>query len=223
MRWSLGLVAIGILLCGQAMAAPITQAGLVFSDEGGGFELLSVTGTGSLDDPFIVTEAVTGDREIVLIIRDFGRHFGNRVGTQHIAAFAMRKIVINRTGRVWQNYQMELRELPNRHSPYHDGLSFGQNSLLGESYARSSFPSLQRFDEPEDSLGFGGTFVAPGESATFDFIVSDMSPVGKFYLYQIPLQPLSQAPEAMPDSPTKTGGERETAGLSWPPLSSDRR
>jgi hypothetical protein len=192
----LGLAALGGLLLGvpaAGLAAPILHQGLIFSDDLGGFDLVSVSGSGTLEDPITVVERVTGDRAITLTIRNFSRDFGNRVGSQHVAAFAMRKIVINQTNRVWRNYQMELREVTTRHSPYGDGLSFGQNSYIGAQYTKSNFPNVQRFDEPEDTLGFSGNEIAPGAQAEFSFVVSDMSPVSVFYLVQIPLQPLSQA------------------------------
>jgi hypothetical protein len=198
-----------------AYAAPIEHEGLIFSDEEGGFRLLSVSGRGSPEDPIVVTEEVTEDRDVVLIIRNFSRAFGNRAGTQHVASFAVRKVVINRTSRVWPNYQMELRESPSRHSPYEDGLSFGQNSRLGESYVASSFPQVQRFDEPEDTLGFGGALVAPGESAVFSFIVSDMSPSWTVYLFQEPLQPLSERTPSLAPA-AKSHGEARIGRLSWP-------
>lgn len=191
----LGPAALLVMLLGlpaATPAAPISHQGLIFSDELGGFDLVSVSGSGSLDDPITVVERVTGNRAITLTIRNFGRDFGNRIGSQHVAAFAMRKVVINDTGHVWRNYQMELREVTTRHSPYGDGLSFGQNSYIGLHYTKSSFPKIQRFDEPEDTLGFSGMEVAPGEQAEFSFIISDMSPVSVFYLLQLPLQPLSQ-------------------------------
>ena len=191
----LGPAALLILLLGlpaAGVAAPITHQGLVFSDELGGFDLVEVSGSGSLEDPITVVERVTGNRAITLTIRNFGRDFGNRIGSQHVAAFAMKKIVINDTGHVWRNYQMELREVTTRQSPYGDGLSFGQNSYIGLHYTKSSFPKIQRFDEPEDTLGFSGMDVAPGQRAEFSFIISDMSPVSVFYLLQVPLQPLSR-------------------------------
>ncbi|WP_374652813.1 hypothetical protein [Dongia sp.] len=173
-------------------AAPISHGGLIFSDELGGFNLISVSGTGTLEDPIVVVEEITGDRAVALTIRNFGRDFGNRIGSQHVSAFAMKKIVVNKSNHVWRNYQMELREVTTRHSPYGDGLSFGQNSFIGTNYTRSNFSNIQRFDEPEDTLGFSGAEVAPGEQAEFSFIVSDMSPVSVFYLMQLPLQPLSR-------------------------------
>lgn len=207
---SLGTLALAALLTGSpdgAVAAPMEQQGLVFSDELGGFTLLGVSGRGTIEDPIVVVEEVTGDRAITLVVRNFGRGFGNRVGTVHVAAMAMKKIVINRTNHVWNNYQMELREVTTRHSPYTDGLSFGQNSAIGNDYVFSSFPDLQRFDEPEDTLGFSGIDIPPGGRAEFRFIISDMSPVSQFYVVQVPLQPLS---ELSPDRP----GGNDMAELS---------
>jgi hypothetical protein len=86
---------------------------------------------------------------------------------------------------------MELREIETRHSPYEDGLSFAQNTVVASAFTGSTFPNLQRFDEPQDTLGFSGKAVPPGESAEFSFLITDMSPVERFYLFQEPLQPVS--------------------------------
>lgn len=180
----------GLLWVGSALGAEITHEGLSFSDEGGGFALKSVTGQGSLDDPYVIIEEVFGPRQAILIIRGL-RRVGNRIGTHHIAGVAVTKIVINRSEDVWQNYQMELREVPTRHSPYEDGLSFAQNTVIAGAFTASTFPDLQRYDEPQDTLGFSGKSVPPGDIAQFSFLITDMSPVEKFYLYQEPLQPVS--------------------------------
>ena len=176
---------------GAAFAEPVTVEGITFSDEKGNFRLVSVTGTGSTADPFVVKEEITGPNDPVLVIKGFTREFGNRVGTQHTAAFAMVKIVVNKTGRAWQGFQVELREIENRPSTYEDGLSFGQASIVADQYVTSSLPQSQRLDEPEDSLGFGGESIPPGGEATFRFIISDMSPIYRFFLVQRPQQPLS--------------------------------
>ncbi|MGH6893018.1 MAG: hypothetical protein ACREEP_12230 [Dongiaceae bacterium] len=191
----------GLLWAEFALGTEITQDGLSFSDEGGGFTLKSVTGRGSLDDPYVITEIVFGPRQAILVIRNL-REVGNRIGTHHIAGVAVAKIVINGSKDVWQNYQMELREVPTRHSPYEDGLSFAQNTVIAGAFTASSFPDLQRYDEPQDTLGFSGKSVPPGDSAQFSFLITDMSPVSKFYLYQEPLQPVSdlspdQGPRAL--------------------------
>jgi hypothetical protein len=174
-----------------AAAEPITVEGITFSDELGNFRLVSVTGKGSIQDPFILREEITGPGDPILVIKDFSRDFGNRVGTQHTAAFAMVKIVVNKTDKIWQGFQVELREIIEKPSTYEDGLSFGQGSDLADTYVQSSMPNSQRLDEPEDSLGFGGANIPPGGEATFRFIISDMSPIYRFYLIQRPQQPLS--------------------------------
>src|SRR5262245_18747993 len=179
------------LAAAPASADPVTVEGITFSDELGNFKLVSVTGKGSLDGPFVLKEEVTGPNDPVLVIKGFTREFGNRVGTQHTAAFAMVKIVVNKTSRSWQGFQIELREIENRPSTYEDGLSFGQASDIADQYVNSRLPHSQRLDEPEDSLGFGGASIPPGGEATFRFVVSDMSPIYRFYLVQRPQQPLS--------------------------------
>ena len=194
LRLCLGVVLIaaaGGMSVGAAAADPITVEGITFSDELGNFRLVSVTGTGSGDDPFVVKEEIIGPNDPVLVIKNFTRDFGNRVGTQHTAAFAMKKIVVNKTSRTWEGFQIELREIENRPSTYEDGLSFGQASVIADHYVTSSLPHSQRLDEPEDSLGFGGASILPGGEATFRFIISDMSPLYRFYLVQRPQQPLS--------------------------------
>jgi hypothetical protein len=64
--------------------------------------------------------------------------------------------------------------------------------VIAGAFTASSFPDLQRYDEPQDTLGFSGKAVPPGDSATFTFLITDMSPVDKIYLFQEPLQPVSE-------------------------------
>ena len=177
----------------RATAMELGQEGLSFSDEGGGFALKAISGRGTLSDPFVVVEEVNDPRQAVLVIRGLNK-LRNRIGTHHIAGFAITKIVINRTDDVWQNFQLELREVEGRHSPYEDGLSFAQNTGLTEAFTTSNFPIIQRIDEPQDTLAFSGKSVPPGESAEFSFLITDMSPISKFYLIQQPLQPVSNLP-----------------------------
>jgi len=59
----------------------MTVEGVTFSDERGNFTIRGVTGTGSLTDPFVVVEDVTG-QEPMLIIRLPSGRFDNRIGTR---------------------------------------------------------------------------------------------------------------------------------------------
>jgi hypothetical protein len=90
--------------------------------------------------------------------------------------------------------------------------------VLAGAFTASSFPDLQRYDEPQDTLGFSGSTVAPGQSAQFSFLITDMSPVEKFYLYQEPLQPVSDLDRpgtvqqgAVPDEPNRRGARQNAA------------
>lgn len=187
------------LLPGIAVAAMLQDQGLSFSDEKGGFKLLSVSGSGTPDDPITVTEEVTGPAAPVLVIRGFSAAFGNRTGTFHTAGFAMKKIVINRTDKIWRSYRVELREVETRTSDYEDGLSFGQSAALADGYTRSAvFPNAERVYEPEDSVTFSGGEVPPGGTAILQFMVTDMSPIHTFYLFQQPLQPIADRNMQMP-------------------------
>jgi hypothetical protein len=176
-----------------AMANMLQTQGLSFSDEKGGFRLVSVTGRGTLDDPITVTEDVTGPQSPVLVIRGFSSDFGNPAGSFHTAGFAMRKIIINHTDKTWRSYRIELREVETRTSNYEDGLSFGQNAAIADSYTQSpQFPDAKRVYEPEDSITYGGAAIPPGGTVMLQFVVTDMSPVHQFYLFQEPLEPISQ-------------------------------
>src|SRR5690349_21345199 len=138
-----------------ASAIELRQGELSFSDEGGGFTLKSVSGEGTLDAPFVIVEDVANLREAVLVIRGFPA-LKNKIGTYHTAGAAFVKVVTNRSQDVWQNYQLELREIRNRHSTYEDGLSFAQNTPITNTYTTSTFPDVQHIDEPEDVLAFSG-------------------------------------------------------------------
>ena len=78
-----------------------------------------------------------------------------------------------------------------------DTLKELQDALAGDASGIAALTraleSRVRFDEPQDTLGFSGASIAPGESAQFSFLITDMSPVAKFYLFQQPLQPVSEA------------------------------
>jgi hypothetical protein len=75
---------------------------------------------------------------------------------------------------------------------------------------------MQRLDEPQDTLGFSGKSVSPGESAEFSFLITDMSPIGKFYLYQQPLQPVSDAAPALAPTHVQQGDARSARAVTPP-------
>jgi hypothetical protein len=175
-----------------AHAAPVGIEGLVFSDELGGFTIVEVSGRGTVDDPFVLIEEVTGPTPPVLVIRGLAAGFGNRVGTQHLVGFALTKIAINRTGDRWTQYELELRETLQRHSTYGDGLSFGQAAAAVRPFASSGFTSAHETTEPYDAMVFSGGAIAPGQSVTFSIVITETSPLPEFYLLQQQLRQVAR-------------------------------
>lgn len=183
------LLAAGLAVC-PAVAAPITVQGITFSDEEGDFTILKVTGTGTLADPFVVVEDITGDTPI-LVIRGMSVGFGNRIGSQHVIGFAIAKIAINHTKSSWTEYRMELRTTPTDPSPYGDGLSFAQGYTSGPPASSIGFHHTQVIDEPFDAINFTDGTIKPGESVSFDFMITDMTPKPEVFLLQQPVKPIS--------------------------------
>jgi len=179
---------------GGAAAAPVSTSGITFSDELGGFTIVSAAGSGTLADPFVVVEEITGPQEPVLMIRGLSPAFGNRVGSHHLTGFALTKIVVNKTDDDWNLFEMERRETLAHQSPYGDGLSFGQGSAAGHPFVSSKFPTVNETDEPSDSVAFRDGTVHPGESVSFSLIITDTSPVSPFLLLQQPTRIVAGAP-----------------------------
>lgn len=165
----------------------MTSEGITFSDELGGFQILALSGSGTLDDPFVLVEEVTGDGGAVLVVRGLNGGYGNRVATRHATGFALHKIVTNGTGQDWLRYEIELREHLAASSPYEDGLSFGQASAHPPERS-NMFASVASVDEPYDALSFIDGIVAPGESVTFTMIVTDETPPPTFLIAQHAVQ-----------------------------------
>ena len=116
-----GALALGawVLPSAAVVAESFAAGGLQFSDELGGFRLISVSGTGTAADPIVIVEEITDLGPAVLVIR--GRQMSKgHDGTAFPTAFvnlAVIKVVINRTRRVWTGYDLELQEVLKKPSP----------------------------------------------------------------------------------------------------------
>jgi hypothetical protein len=175
----------------EAGAGAFTREGLTFSDELGGFRLVQVGGTGSLEDPFVVMEEIDGQGPAILLITGLTADFGNRAGTQHLTGFAMVKVAVNAGRNPWREFRLELRESELHASPYGDGLSFAQ-AAIGRPVASDVFRAVRAIDEPFDSLVFDDGKVEPGGTAEFRFLVTDESPVPRVLLVQEVEPPLAE-------------------------------
>jgi hypothetical protein len=191
-------------------AEPLTLDGLTFSDEMGGIEIVEGWGTGTLDDPFVLVEEITEHEPAILVVRGMTHRFGNRVRSHHDIGFALTKIVRNRTGQAWSQFDLELRELLDHPSPFGDGLSFGQASEAGRPFAADRFAEYIETYEPYDGVAFFDGSVEPGETVTLNVVITDTTPRYEFYLLQKRDSPLA----SMPGRP----GRREPGTGPWATL-----
>jgi hypothetical protein len=178
-----GLALILLLIAMPAAAAPITIEGINFSDERGDFTILKVTGSGSLADPFVVVENITG-REPMLVIRSLDERFGNRIGTNSPFGMALVKLAVNHSGFPWYGYRIELRKTPTQASPDSDGLSFAQGWSKRPPMASSGFYQVREIDAPYDALNFGDGWVEENQSVSFSVFLTDLNLKPEIYLLQ---------------------------------------
>lgn len=177
----LGLLGLPLAPAG---AAEFTVQGLTFSDREGGFTLLGVSGRGSRDDPFVILEEVGKAGNAILTIEGWKSGYPKGSGQEGGVSFHLRKLVWNATDKRWTSYEMELREQLDRPSGYLDGLSFGQPLREDRPGSSDLLPQVLVRDEPLDAMVFSGGEVFPEQRVGFDFIVTDMTPVDRFYLVQ---------------------------------------
>jgi hypothetical protein len=197
-RLLLAALAAGACASGAtASADPVTVGGVTFSDERGGFVILSASGEGTYDNPFLVVEEITDPEGAVLVMRGSVQEIGNRIGTLHQTGFALTKIVINGTGEAWTLFDMELQELYGVASDYYDGLSFGQAAKLRRPFISDRFEINETLNEPHDEIRFRDGTVDPGDRLTVTFVVTDATPIPEFFLLQRPSRLISALPRRL--------------------------
>jgi hypothetical protein len=187
-------LAVGVGCSLPALAAPVSLGGLTFSDELGGFDIVKASGSGSLEDPFVLTEDFTGEGPAILVIRGMTHGFGNRIRSHHDVDFALTKVVRNQTKQPWSLFNLELREFLDRASPFGDGLSFGQASTAGRPFRSDRFTEALETTEPFDGVQFFGGAVEPGETVAVSVVITDTTPRWEFYLLQSEQSPVAALP-----------------------------
>lgn len=163
-----------------------------FSDERGGFRILSVSGRGTKADPIVVVQELASASPVTLVIRAVGpvRAFAHEEGVAN-GFIRLEIVAVNGSGLAWMQFEFELQETLGQPSVYGDGLSFDQNRRAGDGIVSDSFRRFDRAYEPHDRLRFEDGFVDPGKRARFAFLISDFTPVAEFYLVQDPRIPAS--------------------------------
>ena len=165
-------------------AAEFTTGGYSFSDELGGFRLLSATGSGKADDPIVIAEEIFEVAPVTLVIRNRNLAVGGFESVR--AQLTVVKRVANASERVWAGFEMELQEVRKQPSVYSDGLSFKQFAVMAPDVSSDSFIENERRFEPYDRVEFSNGHVDPGTTAEFKITITDPTPVREFYLVQDP-------------------------------------
>lgn len=161
-----------------------------FSDELGGFQITSVSGRGTRDDPIVISEELNSATPVTLTIRttrsirpfDSSGEYAN--GIMH-----MRIQTLNNSGQAWIEFEFELQEILDQPSVFGDGLSFDQRSKKPDNIVSSNFAEFDRDFEPYDRLLFKNGKVDPLDTVEFGFLVTDYTPRWTFYLVQDPRIP----------------------------------
>lgn len=167
-----------------------------FSDELGGFRLVSVTGTGTPDDPIVLVEEIDEAAPVTLVIRN--RDSGTPTLRAVHSQLSLVKRVTNRSVRVWAAFEIELQELLGRPSVYSDGLSFKQFAAMAPDVASDSFADNDRQFEPYDRIEFRNGHVDPEAIAVFKITITDPTPTPEFYLVQDPKLLAAELPNVGP-------------------------
>ena len=184
----LAFLAILAMAPDRLLAAPLSTGGFTFSDELGGFRLVSVSGIGSADDPIVVEEELTGTAPVVLVIRrNVVRNPEDPWARNGVwTAIYLTKVIRNRSRRIWAGFELELQEELHQPSIYGDGLSFDQGRAVPVEISSDAFARNHRLFEPYDRIRFEDGSVDPDATLRLDVHITDPTPVREFYLVQDP-------------------------------------
>lgn len=167
-----------------ADAEPIQINGITFSEASANFRLVRAFGSGSLEDPFVVIEEIWDRGDVILGISIDEANFGSRIQSFHAIGFALKKIVINRTGFDWYQFSLELERIIGVSSDYYDGLSFAQRAEANRPFRSSVFRTVDDITEPLDTIRFSDGTLRNGDSAEFTVSVTHTRQKPSFYLIQ---------------------------------------
>ena len=186
---SLAVAGVAFVLGTLAAAAPgeateVFAGGYSFSDELGGFRLVSARGSGTPEDPIVILEEISEVAPVTLVIRNHDFSKPTLQGLQ--SQLNLVKEVANKSERVWAAFEVELQELRGKPSVYSDGLSFKQFASVARDVASDSFADNNRQFEPYDRIEFLNGHVDPGATVTFRLTITDPTPTREFYLVQDP-------------------------------------
>ena len=178
-------------------ATEFFAGGYSFSDELGGFRLISASGSGTPSDPIVIEEEIDEVVPVTLVIRNHKFADGGGLGAVESQLILVKRVG-NRSNRVWAAFEMELQEIQKKPSTYGDGLSFKQFAATPPDVSSDSFADNRRMFEPSDSIEFLNGHVDPGGVAEFKVTITDPTPISEFYLVQDPKLLAAELPLAGP-------------------------
>lgn len=191
-------IALAALLATAGMAKPADDLGrwhagaYSYSDERGGFTILGISGSGTLEDPVVLFQELHSASPVTLVIRaakpirprfmdgDFANGF-----------IYLQLVTLNNSGLPWLEFEFELQEHEGEPSTFGDGLSFDQRRTDSDNIGADLYAEYSRDYEPTDRLRFHEGHTNPLESVTFRFLITDFTPRCCYFIVQDPSIPLS--------------------------------
>lgn len=163
-----------------------------YSDELGGFAIVAISGSGTKDDPVVLTQEFLSASPVTLVIRAEKPVRSRVIAGDFANGFIyLRVIAINNSGLPWLEFEFELQEIQGEPSTFGDGLSFDQRRTDSVNIGSDRFAKFNRDYEPFDRLVFSEGSVDPRRSAVFDFLITDFTPRWQYFLVQDPTVPFS--------------------------------
>ena len=193
MRILVALLALALTGAGPADDGRWYAGAYSFSDELGGFHILSVTGSGTRSDPVVITEEFLSADAVTLVIRPAREHASRQALTSPPSEGALHIRIVARNGSelAWIEFEFELQEIRGKPSDFYDGLSFDQPGRNRDYISADRFAGFEDHFESYDRLRFHEGHVDPRDRATFGFFITDVTPAPEFYLVQDPSIPFS--------------------------------
>ena len=178
-----------------AHAGEFSAGGYIFSDELGGFRIISVKGSGTSADPIVLEEEIHSVEPVTLVIQ---RRAGSGLPDLPRESLALTKVVHNRSMRIWGAFELELRERRGEPSGDADGLSFSQMDVQARDVSSDRFADNHRKFQPYDSIRFISGHVNPDGIVNFSVLITDTTPAEVFFLIQDPQLLAAERPMEAP-------------------------
>ncbi|TCR85839.1 hypothetical protein [Rhizobium sp. BK376] len=188
LRIPAALLSLSLISAGPADDGRWYAGDYSFSDELGGFRILSIKGSGTAIDPIEISEELYTVNPVTLVMRAAKPLESLKFPE---GAFHLRVVTRNKSGLGWIGFDFELQEIRGKPSDFYDGLSFDQMNPNPDFISSDRFAHFENHFESADMLRFDDGHVDPMDRAAFGFFITDLTPVPEFYLVEDPRVPSS--------------------------------